>query len=52
MTRHSARIRPLALACSLASALPVRAHHGSAGVGMASPEGPGAAIETTAALPL
>jgi hypothetical protein len=52
VTRLSARIRPLALACSLASALPARAHHGSAGVGMAGPEGPGAAIETTSALPL
>ncbi len=29
-----------------------RAHHGSAGVGMAGPEGPGAAIETSSAIPI
>jgi len=33
-------------------ALPARAHHGSAGVGMAGPEGPGAAIETTSPIPI
>jgi hypothetical protein len=36
----------------LLAAFPARAHHGVAGVGFADPEGPGAAIETTAALPL
>lgn len=33
-------------------ALPARAHHGGAGVGMAGPEGPGAAIETTSPIPI
>jgi hypothetical protein len=33
-------------------ALPAHAHHGTASVGFAGVEGPGAAIETTAALPL
>lgn len=37
-----------------AAALPpaARAHHGVAAVGVAGPEGPGAALETTSALPL
>jgi hypothetical protein len=35
-----------------AAASPARAHHGGAAVGMAGPEGPGAAIETTSALPI
>jgi hypothetical protein len=39
------------LALSLV-ALPARAHHGVASVGFSDPEGPGAALETTAALPL
>jgi hypothetical protein len=34
------------------AALPARAHHGVASVGFSEPEGPGAALETTAALPL
>ena len=34
------------------AALPAHAHHGVAAVGLSEPEGPGAAIETTAALPL
>ena len=33
-------------------ALPAHAHHGVAAVGLSEPEGPGAALETTAALPL
>jgi hypothetical protein len=33
-------------------AFPAQAHHGVAAVGLAEPEGPGAALETTAALPL
>jgi hypothetical protein len=33
-------------------AFPAHAHHGVAAVGLAEPEGPGAALETTAALPL
>jgi hypothetical protein len=37
---------------SLAVALPARAHHGVASVAFAGPEGPGAAHETTSALPL
>lgn len=36
----------------LAIALPARAHHGVATVSVAGPEGPGAALETTSALPL
>ena len=34
------------------AALPAHAHHGVAAVGLSEPEGPGAALETTAALPL
>ena len=34
------------------AALPAYAHHGVAAVGLSEPEGPGAALETTAALPL
>jgi hypothetical protein len=41
-----------AFAVSLLVALPARAHHGVASVGFSDPEGPGAALETTAALPL
>ncbi len=39
---------------SAALALPglARAHHGVAGIGVAGPEGPGAALETTSPLPL
>ncbi len=40
-----------ALVC-LVIAAPARAHHGVAAVGFAGPEGPGAAIESTSALPL
>jgi hypothetical protein len=36
----------------LLAAMPAHAHHGVAAVGLSEPEGPGAAIETTAALPL
>jgi len=36
----------------LAVALPAYAHHGVAAVGMGGPEGPGAALETTSAMPL
>ena len=36
----------------LAASVPARAHHGVAAVGAAGPQGPGAALETTAALPL
>ena len=43
----------LALAsATLALAGPARAHHGVAGISVAGPEGPGAAIETTSPLPL
>lgn len=41
----------LFLALSLV-AFPAHAHHGVAAVGLAEPEGPGAALETTAAIPL
>ena len=44
--------RALGLALLLAAALPARAHHGGAAVGMAGPEGPGAAIETSSPLPI
>ncbi len=36
----------------LAIASPARAHHGVAAASLAGPEGPGAALETTSALPL
>ena len=42
----------LAAALGLAVAAPARAHHGVAAVGVAGPEGPGAALETTSPLPL
>lgn len=41
----------LGLALSLV-AFPAHAHHGVAAVGLSEPEGPGVALETTAALPL
>ena len=40
------------VAAALAVAVPARAHHGVAAVGVAGPEGPGAAVETTSPLPL
>jgi hypothetical protein len=52
VTRSAAARRTVAFALAAAAALPARAHHGSAGVGMAGPEGPGAAIETTSPIPL
>lgn len=36
----------------LVAASPARAHHGVASLGVSGPEGPGAALETTSALPL
>jgi len=42
----------LAVAAALLPAVPARAHHGVAALGVAGPEGPGAALETTSALPL
>lgn len=42
----------LVAAAGLALAAPARAHHGVAAVGVAGPEGPGAALETTSPLPL
>ena len=50
--RMPSAARIAALALSLLAAPPALAHHGSAGVGMAGPEGPGAAIETTSPIPL
>jgi hypothetical protein len=50
--RTSTPLRFLVAALALPTALPARAHHGGAAVGMAGPEGPGAAIETTSPLPL
>ncbi len=44
-------IAAVALAVA-AIASPARAHHGGAAVGMAGPEGPGAAIETTSPIPI
>ena len=41
----------VALLCTAVAPV-ARAHHGSAGVGMAGPEGPGAAIETSSAIPI
>jgi hypothetical protein len=45
-------VRGLVLAALLLSAPSARAHHGVAAVGVAGPEGPGAAMETTSPLPL
>ena len=45
-------IRVALVSATLALAGPARAHHGVAAVGVAGPEGPGAAIETTSPLPL
>jgi hypothetical protein len=47
VSRHAA-----AAVLALAVATPARAHHGVAAVSVAGPEGPGAALETTSALPL
>ena len=47
-----ARLRRVILCLALSGALPARAHHGGAAVGMSGPEGPGAAIETSSPLPL
>jgi len=49
MTRS---IRVAVVSASLAFAGSARAHHGVAAVGVAGPEGPGAALETTSPLPL
>lgn len=47
------RALPIAVAVAiLGAAAPARAHHGVAAVGVAGPEGPGAAMETTSPLPL
>lgn len=46
-------MRRLAIALAglaLAAPVPARAHHGGAAMGIAGPEGPGAALETTSAL--
>lgn len=45
-------IRLALVSATLALAGPARAHHGVAGISVAGPEGPGAAIETTSPLPL
>ena len=45
-------IRVALVSATLALAGPARAHHGVAAVGVAGPEGPGAAMETTSPLPL
>ena len=50
MTRRIWRALATVLAVTLAPS--ARAHHGVAAVGIAGPEGPGAAIETTSPLPL
>jgi hypothetical protein len=51
-TRIPSPVILAAIFASLLAAHPALAHHGSAGVGMAGPEGPGAAIETTSPIPL
>ena len=43
---------PLVMTALLANAWPAHAHHGVAAVSIAGPEGPGAAIDTTSAIPL
>ena len=45
-------IRVALVSATLALAGAARAHHGVAAVGLAGPEGPGAAMETTSPLPL
>jgi len=45
-------VRLAAATLAVLAAVPARAHHGVAGVGIAGTEGPGAAIETTSALVL
>jgi hypothetical protein len=52
MSAPGAVFRAMGSAVLVAVALPALAHHGSAGVGMAGPEGPGAAIETTSPIPI
>jgi hypothetical protein len=54
VTRTGSSPGALALLLFLAAAapFPALAHHGGAAVGMAGPEGPGAAIETTSPMPL
>jgi hypothetical protein len=52
VTRAAALLGRTVLATALVAALPARAHHGGAAVGMAGPEGPGAAIETSSPIPL
>lgn len=44
--------RMLLAAAALAAPWPARAHHGGVGLGVAGPEGPGAAIETSSPIPL
>jgi hypothetical protein len=45
-------LRPTFLVVALLLAGPAHAHHGVAAVGVAGPEGPGAALDTTSPLPL
>jgi hypothetical protein len=52
LIRPEDALRLIALVLALSGALPARAHHGGAAVGMPGPEGPGAAIETTSPIPL
>lgn len=44
--------RILLASAALAAVVPARAHHGGVGLGVAGPEGPGAAIETSSPMPL
>jgi hypothetical protein len=52
VTRSRLPLRTLALATALAGPVPALPHHGGTAVGLAGPEGPGAALETTSAIPL
>ena len=52
MSARPAPWRVVAVASALAAAVPAGAHHGGVGLGMAGPEGPGAALETSSPLPL
>jgi len=52
MRQPARAARALGLATALAVAFPAPAHHGGVGFGVAGPEGPGAAIETSSPLPL
>jgi hypothetical protein len=52
VTRTRLPLRAIAVLAALGAPVAAFSHHGGAAVGMAGPEGPGAAIETTSPMPL